>query len=186
MFRECDAQKAYGSCDDSMPVQLVQSGRSHSQRLCGVQGPIASHIASESLSLDSQRLPGHKTTRDVLGRLQRQDRQASVAITRSRERELSQPHPQRCLILCSALVSMGASRPAGDAKSASLADAQLRLKAVNLPTPLGWPQSFFRSTSCSICLSKVRSATRPFRRRFSSSSCLISLGAISPNFFFHR
>ena len=117
------------------------------------------------------------------------NRQPAIAIAWTRQGELSKTHPKRCLVWGLALVSMGTPGPAGDAHRVSLTHTQLRLKGVNLPTPLGWPQSFFRSTSWRICLSSVRSATKLFSRRFSSSSCfsfLISLGAISPNFFFHR
>src|SRR6476646_5504925 len=41
-------------------------------------------------------------------------------------------------------------------------------------------QGFFRSTSCNMCLSRVRSATNPFNRRFSSSSCLSHLSSLTP------
>src|SRR6476646_6429521 len=41
-------------------------------------------------------------------------------------------------------------------------------------------QGFFRSTSCNMCLSRVRSATNPFNRRFSSSSCLSRLSSLTP------
>src|SRR4029077_19965684 len=41
-------------------------------------------------------------------------------------------------------------------------------------------QGFFRSTSCNMCLSRVRSATNPFNRRFSSSRCLSRLSSLTP------
>jgi len=54
---------------------------------------------------------------------------------------------------------------------------------------LGWLQNFFESTSWSICLSRLRSATMRFNRRFSSSSCLKRRSSETPRppyFFFHR
>src|SRR5579864_3245437 len=66
---------------------------------------------------------------------------------------------------------------------------------VTLPNPLGqratarWPQSFFRTTSPRMCLSRVRSATRRLRRAFSSRSWRSSRISVSPSFayfFFQR
>ena len=54
------------------------------------------------------------------------------------------------------------------------------------PFPIDRPYQFFESTSCSIALSRLRSATSFFRFAFSSSSCLsffISLGIMPPYFF---
>jgi hypothetical protein len=47
--------------------------------------------------------------------------------------------------------------------------------------PLLRPQSFFFNTSCSICLSNVRSATTCFNRAFSSSSCRKRLSSAVPS-----
>ncbi len=57
------------------------------------------------------------------------------------------------------------------------------------PTALAGRQTFFRSTSCRIALSRLRSATSRFSLAFSSSSCFsrrTSATPIAPNFFFHR
>src|SRR4051794_32667978 len=61
---------------------------------------------------------------------------------------------------------MGDDHPAG----APLADAEADPEEVHRGTPLGRPHQFFLSTSWSICLSRVKSATSCFRRRFSSST----------------
>ena len=55
--------------------------------------------------------------------------------------------------------------------SSSLADLVARLAALDTFTKSSRPQSFFDSTSCKICLSRLRSATNDFKRLFSSSSC---------------
>ena len=61
-------------------------------------------------------------------------------------------------------------------------------QVLSQPPQLGWLQSFFLRTSCSICLSRVRSAMICFNLKFSSSSCLslLSSGTPRPPYFFFQ
>ena len=67
------------------------------------------------------------------------------------------------------------------------ADGEGRLHPGGQLAALCGPQTFFRSASDSMCLSSVRSATRRFSRRFSSSSDRSRRSSLTPRcayFFF--
>jgi hypothetical protein len=67
------------------------------------------------------------------------------------------------------------------------ADAEGRLDPAGQLAALCGPQSFFRSASVRMCLSSDRSATRRFRRAFSSSSDRSFRSSLTPRwayFFF--
>ena len=77
----------------------------------------------------------------------------------------------------------------GNPQRLTLAHVELALETPDLPASIGWPQSPFLEHFVNHLLVECQIPTGPFSRRFSSSSCfifLISLGAISPNFFFPR
>src|SRR6516165_593457 len=114
---------------------------------------------------------------------------AQVPKARSRMGDLPDPQAQRRLISGLALAIPTTVRELRES------DRLAYTHRVTLPYPLGqrttarWPQSFFRTTSPRMCLSSVRSATRRFRRAFSSRSCRSSRISVSPilaYFFFHR
>src|SRR5580658_342864 len=95
--------------------------------------------------------------------------------------DLPDPQAQRRLISRLALAIPSSVRELGEPNR--LAHTQ----RVTLPNPLGqratarWPQSFFRTTSPRMCLSRVRSATRRLRRAFSSRSWRSSRISVSPS-----
>ncbi len=97
-----------------------------------------------------------------------QDRQPLIAITRTTHGEVPQQQPKRSWIRPKAAVSVGTPTPLSHLACPSLAGPELLLQMPHFDPSLRGPQSFFRSTSWSICLSSVRSATRDFSRRFSS------------------
>jgi hypothetical protein len=77
----------------------------------------------------------------------KENREPAVAIPWTRNSEFSKAHPKRRLVWSLALVSMAAAGPAGHAQGMTLAHIELRFETSCLLAALGWPQSFFRSTS---------------------------------------
>jgi hypothetical protein len=67
-----------------------------------------------------------------------QDRQASIAITQSRQGQIAQPHAQRSLVFRSTLVSMSAARPAGHAEGSALTHTELGSEIPGLLAALDW------------------------------------------------
>src|ERR1700694_61275 len=68
-----------------------------------------------------------------------------------------------------------------------LAHLELLMDPQGELTPSCRPQVFFLSTSCRMCRSRVRSATRRFNRAFSSRNCLSWRSSLTPRlpyFFF--
>lgn len=84
--------------------------------------------------------------------------------------QFPQSQAKRELWICHASMTMCRARPVEHPKGPPFACPVQCLHLSDEFAAKGRPQSFFESTSWSICLSSVRSATRRFNRRFSSSS----------------
>src|SRR5689334_20792513 len=116
-----------------------------------------------------------------------QDVDAVEAITHPRLRDLFHALSHRAIVARPTQVAIDRALQKYGRASAPLRDPILRQQhSCQLPALAGL-QSFFLSTSCSICLSSVRSATIRFNWAFSSSSCRKrrnSTGLNPPYFFF--
>ena len=119
----------------------------------------------------------------------KQHMQATIPVPDSGRRQLLEPQPQLVLRIGRGPVALGRTgepgHPAHPAFAHLIGPPQPSHQA---PAARG-PHHFRRTTSCNIVLSKVRSATSVFRRRFSSSSCFnrrISATPSPANFFFQR
>lgn len=100
-----------------------------------------------------------------------QDVDSEVAVAHPALGQITDAHPQRCLIGLGRAVAD--ARPA-DAERGAAAPLAHPVRLLNLVHELASPsrrQSFFASTSCRMCLSRLRSATSCLSLRFSSSSC---------------
>jgi len=93
-----------------------------------------------------------------------------IAVTHARLADLLDPLPEGGLIAAPGCV--GVERPIDLQSRAgpSYRDLPGRSHLIHQPAPTIRPQSFFASTSCSIALSRERSATSRFSFAFSSSS----------------
>jgi hypothetical protein len=119
----------------------------------------------------------------------KQNLNPTISISNPRLRDLSDPQPQGSVVLAVRKVTMGRAPNPNNLASSSLADPIGLFEMLHAVTLLGWLQNFFESTSWSICLSKLRSATMRLSRRFSSSSCLKRRSSDTPSppyFFFQR
>src|ERR1051326_9175290 len=86
--------------------------------------------------------------------------------------DLSDAHPQGGAWIFITAIPKGSPMQPGHSACPPLAHLVAVLQILDeLPAPRG-PYSFFESTSCSMTLSRVKSATNRFSRPFSSSSCL--------------
>ena len=105
-----------------------------------------------------------------------------------RVRELADTEAQRRLILRWTLSIPGRATERRESAGPHATDLEGGLKpASQLAAPCG-RQTFFRSASDSMCLSRLRSATRRFSRVFSSSICRSRRSSLTPRcayFFFH-
>src|SRR5688572_24530708 len=117
-----------------------------------------------------------------------QDVNAREAIAHARLGDLLHPLPHRPIVARLVQVTIDRAMQKYRRTRASLRDPILRQQhSCQLPALAGL-QSFFLSTSCSICLSSVRSATIRFNCAFSSSSWRKRRNSTGPNplyFFFH-
>src|SRR6056297_1037573 len=101
--------------------------------------------------------------------------------------DLPYPQPECRLILRFALAVIRSTGKLCQSARPDCAYLKLLLDPANQRTALGWLQSFFRTTSPRMCLSRVRSATTRFSRAFSSRSCRSSRNSVRsslPYFFF--
>src|SRR5690242_8865303 len=112
---------------------------------------------------------------------------AREAVAHPRLGNLFHPLPHRPIVAWLVQVTIDRALQKYSRASAPLRDPILRQQHTRQLPPLAGLQSFFLSTSCSICLSSVRSATIRFNCAFSSSSCRnrrSSTGFRPPYFFF--
>lgn len=91
---------------------------------------------------------------------------------------LPDPQPQCRLILRLGPPVEGSSRELGQVTGLACARLEPLLDPADQRTAPGRLQSFFRTTSPRMCLSRVRSATTRLRRAFSSRSCSSSRSAV--------
>jgi hypothetical protein len=97
-----------------------------------------------------------------------QHRQPPVSVSDSGPGQLPQPHPQLGLGIAPALIPIDPARDADQPARALLAQLVALANLAHQLAPRHGLQAFFDSTSCSMCLSSVRSATSVFSFRFSS------------------
>gem|GEM_PF-5078137 len=95
---------------------------------------------------------------------------APVAVAKPDRRDLFHPLARSCLVVTDWSVAMRRTIKAHRRTAAAFAHPVAVLEPQNDPAPSSRPQTFFASTSCSIDLSRLRSATNRFSLRFSSSS----------------
>src|ERR1700691_652118 len=107
-------------------------------------------------------------------------RQPPVAVTRPVAGEIAQALPQFVLGIATALILVDPARdPRQPTSAAFIQLVRLTDAAYQLPPRRGL-QAFFDSTSCSMCLSSVRSATSVFSLRFSSRNWRSSRSSFNP------
>jgi hypothetical protein len=115
-----------------------------------------------------------------------QHRQSPVSIAHPGTGQLSYPHPQLHLRITPALVAIDpASDPDQPARSVFAQLVTFPYRGNELAAS-GGLQTFFESTSCNMCLSRVRSATNVFSLRFSSRNCRSSRRSLNPNPAYRR
>jgi hypothetical protein len=113
-------------------------------------------------------------------------RQSPISASDSRGRQIPHPDAQFGLRISTALVTIRPTRVAHQPASLVLTQLiRVAYWAHQLAT-LGGLQAFFESTSCKMWLSNVRSATIPFRFRFSSRSCRSSRSSFNPSPAYRR
>ena len=100
-----------------------------------------------------------------------QDVDPEIAIPYPRSRQIADAQQQRCLVAADRLVPDRRTLKAKRSTAPPFADSLDRLDIGDDLTPTSRRQSLFDSTSCRMCLSRLRSATSCFSFRFSSSSC---------------
>src|SRR5688500_18092902 len=112
---------------------------------------------------------------------------AREAIAHARLGNLFHPLPHRPIVAWLVQVTIDRALQKYGRTGAPLRDPILRQQHSRQLPALAGLQSFFLSTSCSICLSSVRSATIRFNWAFSSSSCRKRRNSTGPSplyFFF--
>src|ERR1700722_18526997 len=100
-----------------------------------------------------------------------QDVDSEIAIAHPGLSKIVDAQPQCCLVGLGRTI---ANRRPIDAERDATAPFAHSVGRLNLPHEFAPPtrrQSFFDSTSCKMCLSRLRSATNCLSLRFSSSSC---------------
>src|SRR5262249_45691363 len=97
--------------------------------------------------------------------------QSSIAIADPHTCQLAQTHTERRLVIGAAAIPIRAPMAPDHPACSPFTYAKADAHEVHQRLLLRRLYSFFRSTSWSMCRSKVRSATSCFRRRFSSSNC---------------
>src|SRR5262249_28515670 len=96
---------------------------------------------------------------------------ATISIPDPYRGDLLDALAQRRLVFGPAAVAIARAQVAHDLTGTPFAHPKADPQKLHACTFLGRLYSFFRSTSCSMCLSNVRSATSCLSWRFSSSSC---------------
>src|SRR5579872_7069591 len=115
--------------------------------------------------------------------------QPAIAKAPELVRQLAQALPQPLVLGSPAAIATGSTPQPHQPAGASLRDRYFREHHYDRLPPHLRAYHFFATTACNACLSSVRSATRCFSRRFSSSKArrrLASLTSIPPYFAFHR
>lgn len=110
-----------------------------------------------------------------------QDRQRAVAVAHPGERQLLQPQEQGAPVLRMRVIPVALRAQEHQPARLDLAGDERRRQPVHDRALARRPQTFFASTSWSIRLSRLRSATRRFRELFSSSNCLRRRSSLTPN-----
>src|SRR6185503_1095301 len=116
-----------------------------------------------------------------------QDVDAVEAVAYPRLGDLFDALPHRAIVARLVQVTIDRAMQKDLRTGAPLRDAILRQQQARELPALPHLQSFFFNTSCSICLSSVRSATIRFNCAFSSSNCRKRRSSTGPNppyFFF--
>ncbi len=109
------------------------------------------------------------------------DTQPTVTPVRTRSRQITQPHPQLLMPGRHVPIPLRGAGKCQHATCPTFADFVAGLQARHRVPAAHRRQGFFRSTSCSVALSSVRSATSCFSRRFSSSNCFSRRISLTPN-----
>jgi len=110
-----------------------------------------------------------------------QYRQAPGAKTNTRRRQLLQAHSQGKLGIPPMLVAQAWPANAHQTSGLPFAVVKTLTDPGHQRTPHCVLQTFFESTSCRMCLSRLRSATGRFNRLFSSRSCLSFRNSETPS-----
>jgi hypothetical protein len=105
----------------------------------------------------------------------------TIAVTSSRAGQLPQPHSQIGLAVPPASITIRPARDPDQFAGSFLTDS-IRLPHTRHQLPACRRlQAFFDSTSCKMCLSRLRSATKVFSFPFSSRNCRNSRSSFNPN-----
>src|SRR5579864_2919433 len=115
--------------------------------------------------------------------------QPAIAKAPELVRQLAQALPQPLVLALPAAIATGCTPQPHQPAGASLRDRYFRAHHYDRLPPHLRAYHFFATTACNACLSSVRSATRCFSRRFSSSKArrrLASLTSMPPYFAFQR
>ena len=116
-----------------------------------------------------------------------QDMDAARAVANAYSGNIADPLPFRTIVTRVRAIKIGALPQLNDSGSTANADAVRVDQEVGQLAFASRLHSFFWMTSCSICLSRLRSATMRLSRAFSSSSCFKRRSSLTPRpqyFFF--
>src|SRR5215510_15348681 len=114
------------------------------------------------------------------------DLDAQVSEPRTRIGNVANAHPQWRLVSCPAAQVPGGALEQGQPARTLHAHLEVLVDPAGNLAPPCRPQTFFRSTSCRMCRSSVRSPTTRFNRAFSSSSCFNLRSSVTPRLAYLR
>src|SRR5882724_4222466 len=181
-------RSAIGQCVMHEVHAPALAGPGRHRRRAAVQGHVLAsadpHAHLEPVEVIE---PAHALTVDRPA-LAAQHPDPEIAEARPRVGEVPDPQPQCGLIARLTWPIPGRPTELGQPTDPPAAGPKGALKPRRQLLATSEPQAFFRSASASMCLSSVRSATRRFWRRFSSSSRRIRRTSVAPRclyFFFH-